>query len=229
VGSACWPASLPPVAYSAAVTESVIFDCDGVLVDTETAANAVLSELLAEIGVPTTSEEAIATYMGRSWASCVEIVTGKLGHPPPADFGERYRTCVAAAWKRDLRPVPGVVEALDAIAQPSCVASSGEHERMRLTLGLTGLLPRFEGRIFSATEVEHGKPAPDLFLHAAAGMGFEPATTVVVEDTVPGVRAGRAAGMRVLAFARLVSADDLAASGGEVFDDMRDLPSLLSD
>ena len=206
---------------------SVIFDCDGVLVDTETAANVVLSELLAELGLATTPEETVATYMGRSWASCVEIVTEKLGHAPPDDFGERYRAGVRAAWERDLQPVPGVVEALDAIDLPSCVASSGEHERMRLTLGLTGLLPRFEGRIFSATEVEHGKPAPDLFLHAAERMGFDPAATAVVEDTVPGVQAGRAAGMRVLAFARLVSAEDLAEAGGEVFDDMRALPGLL--
>jgi HAD superfamily hydrolase (TIGR01509 family) len=216
------------VAYSAAVAASVIFDCDGVLVDTEWSANLVLAELITELGVPTTREQAIATYMGRSWASCMEILAGKLGRPPPADLRDRYRESVAAAWKRDLEPVPGVLEALDAIDVPSCVASSGEHERMRLTLGLTGLLTRFDGRIFSATEVEHGKPAPDLFLHAAASMGFEPATTVVVEDTVPGVQAGRAAGMRVLAFARLVAADELAAAGGEVFADMRDLPDLLT-
>ncbi|HEX2070472.1 MAG TPA: HAD family hydrolase [Thermoleophilaceae bacterium] len=210
------------------MAESVIFDCDGVLVDTEPAANAVLSELITELGVATTPEQALTEYMGRSWASCVEIVERKLGHPPPDDFGERYRAGVIAAWKRKLRPVPGVVEALDAIDLPSCVASSGEHERMRLTLGLTGLLPRFDGRLFSATEVEHGKPAPDLFLHAAERMGFEPSTTAVVEDTIPGVQAGRAAGMRVLAFARLVSADDLAAAGGDVFDDMRALPGLLA-
>jgi HAD superfamily hydrolase (TIGR01509 family) len=210
------------------VAESVIFDCDGVLVDTEPAANVVLAELITEIGIPTTPEQSLATYMGRSWASCVEIVERELGRPAPDDFGERYRAGVRAAWERELRPVPGVVEALDAIELPSCVASSGEHERMRLTLGLTGLLPRFEGRLFSATEVEHGKPAPDLFLHAAARMGFEPATTVVVEDTVPGVQAGRAADMRVLAFARLVPAADLAAAGGEVFDDMRALPDLLA-
>jgi len=208
--------------------ESVIFDCDGVLVDSEPAANLVLAELITEIGVPTTREQAVATYMGRSWASCVEIVERELGHAAPEDFRDRYRAGVTAAWKRGLRPVPGVVEALDAIELPNCVASSGEHERIRLTLGLTGLLARFEGRIFSATEVEHGKPAPDLFLHAAGRMGFEPAKTVVVEDTVPGVRAGRAAGMRVLAFARLVAADDLAAAGGEVFDDMRALPELLA-
>ncbi len=219
------------MAYSAAVAESVIFDCDGVLVDTELVGNGVLAELITELGIPTTREQAIATYMGRSMASCLAMLEERLGEPPPADFAERYRVGVEAGWRRDLRPVPGVVDALDALDAidiPSCVASSGEHSRMRLTLGLTGLLPRFEGRIFSATEVEHGKPAPDLFLHAADRMGFDPATTAVVEDTVPGVQAGRAAGMRVLAFARLVSADALAAAGGEVFDDMRDLPGLLA-
>lgn len=207
---------------------SVIFDCDGVLVDSEPIGNAVLAELITELGIPTTPEQSIATYMGRSLASCLAMLEQRLGHPPPADFADRYRAGVEAGWRRELRPVPGVVEALDAIDLPTCVASSGEHARMRLTLGLTGLLPRFEGRIFSATEVEHGKPAPDLFLHAASRMGFDPATTVVVEDTVPGVQAGRAAGMRVLAFARLVPADDLAAAGGEVFDDMLALPRLLA-
>ena len=210
------------------MTESVIFDCDGVLVDSEPAANRVLSRLITELGVPTTPEQAIATYMGRSWASCMEILAGKLGHPPPEDLRDRYRAQLEEEWRRELHPVPGIVEALDAIELPNCVASSGEHERMRLSLGLTGLLPRFDGRIFSATEVDNGKPAPDLFLHAADEMGFDPATTVVVEDTVPGVRGGRAAGMRVLAFARFVSAEDLAAAGGEVFDDMRALPDLLA-
>ena len=210
------------------MAESVIFDCDGVLVDSEPAANAVLAELITDIGLPTTPEQSLATYMGRSWASCVEIVERELGRSAPEDFGARYRAGVRAAWERELRPIPGVVDALDAIDLPNCVASSGEHERMLLTLGLTSLLPRFEGRLFSATEVEHGKPAPDLFLHAASRMGFDPATTVVVEDTVPGVQAGRAAGMRVLAFARLVPAADLAGAGGEIFDDMRDLPGLLA-
>jgi HAD superfamily hydrolase (TIGR01509 family) len=227
-GGPSWPASLPVVAYSAAVAESVIFDCDGVLVDTELVGNGVLAELITELGIPTTREQAIATYMGRSMASCLAMLEQQLGEPPPADLADRYRAGVEAGWRRDLQPVPGVVEALDALSLPNCVASSGDHERIRLTLGLTGLLPRFEGRIFSATEVEHGKPAPDLFLHAASRMGFDPAATAVVEDTVPGVQAGRAAGMRVLAFARLVSADDLAAAGGEVFDDMRDLPRLLA-
>lgn len=209
------------------MTAAVIFDCDGVLVDTELVGNGVLAGLIAELGIPTTREQAIETYMGRSMAACLAMLEEQLGRPPPADFAARYRERTEAAWRRELTAVPGVVEALDAIELPACVASSGEHTRMELTLGLTGLLPRFEGRIFSATEVAHGKPAPDLFLHAATSMGFDPATTVVVEDTVPGVRAGRAAGMRVLAFARLVAADDLTAAGGEPFDDMRLLPALL--
>lgn len=210
------------------MTTGVIFDCDGVLVDTERAANEILAELITGLGVPTTVEETMATYMGRSWASCMTILEERLGEPPPADLRDRYMDGASAAWRQELQPVPGIVEALDAIELSTCVASSGEHERMRLTLGLTGLLPRFEGRIFSATEVEHGKPAPDLFLYAAERMGFEPESTVVVEDTVPGVQAGRAAGMRVLAFARFVSAEVLEAAGGEAFDDMRRLPELLS-
>ncbi|MFD0593348.1 HAD family hydrolase [Catellatospora coxensis] len=106
-----------------------------------------------------------------------------------------------AAHEAGLVPVPGIVEALNAITLPTCVASSGRHDKMRNTLGITGLYERFEGRIFSATEVANGKPAPDLFLHAAARMGADPARCVVVEDSRPGVQAARAAGMRVLAYA----------------------------
>jgi HAD superfamily hydrolase (TIGR01509 family) len=213
--------------YGPAVVSGAIFDCDGVLVDSERAASEVLAGLITELGVETTVEEAIGTYMGRSWASCMEILESRLGGPPPLSLRDRYRAGVVAAWRRELQPVPGIEAALDEIDVPVCVASSGEHERMRLTLGLSGLLPRFEGRLFSATEVARGKPAPDLFLHAAERMGFDPATTVVVEDTVPGVQAGRAAGMRVLAFARLVPAAALQAAGGEAFDDMRRLPALV--
>ena len=210
------------------MTRGVIFDCDGVLVDTEVAANRVLAEILSDEGLPTTPEESMATYMGRSWASCMAIARDKLGRELPDDLHDRYAAGVRAAWAEQLEPVPGVVAALDAIALPTCVASSGEHERMRFTLGHTGLYERFDGRIFSATEVAHGKPAPDLFLHAASSMGFDPARTTVVEDTVPGVQAGRAAGMRVLGYARFTTAEDLEAAGAEPFDDMARLPELLA-
>ena len=213
------------------MVSAVIFDCDGVLVDSEPVANRVLARVLTEEGLPTTTEDSMRTYMGRSWASCMASVRESLGREIDSDAIEaRYVAGVREAWATELRPVPGIEEALDRIALPSCVASSGDHERIRFTLGHTGLLARFEGRIFSATdpEVSRGKPAPDLFLHAARTMGFDPATTVVVEDTVPGAEAGRAAGMRVLGYAGHSAAEDLAAAGAEPFGDMRELPDLLA-
>jgi HAD superfamily hydrolase (TIGR01509 family) len=209
------------------VRAGVIFDCDGVLVDTEPVANRVLAELLTEHGLPTTTEDSMRRYMGRSMVSTLAISEELLGTPLPLDFAEGYYARLGEEFARELHAVPGIVGALDAIERPTCVASSGPHDKIRLTLGLTGLLERFDGRIFSAQDVERGKPEPDLFLHAARTMDFDPARTVVVEDTVPGVLAGRAAGMRVLAFARLTPAEALAGAGGEVFDDMRALPDLV--
>jgi HAD superfamily hydrolase (TIGR01509 family) len=144
------------------------------------------------------------------------------------DVGERYYAEVEEVFRRELEPVPGVIAALDRIALPSCVASSGPHHKMAVTLRRTGLWERFQGRIFSATEVAAGKPAPDLFLHAAERMGFDPATTAVVEDSLPGVQAAVAAGMRALAFTRHSQPAELAAAGGEPFADMAELPALLA-
>ena len=210
------------------MTRAVIFDCDGVLVDSELISNTVLAGLLTQAGLPTTLEECLRDYRGRSMASVLELARGRHGTDLPGDLDGRYYDEVKAAFARELRPVPGVIDALDRIALPSCVASSGPHHKMAVSLRRTGLWERFEGRIFSATEVARGKPAPDLFLHAARAMGFDPASTVVVEDSVPGVEAAHAAGMRALAFARDTDAGELAAAGGEPFDDMADLPRLLA-
>jgi HAD superfamily hydrolase (TIGR01509 family) len=210
------------------VTRSVIFDCDGVLVDSETISNRVLAEVLTGVGLPMTTEQSREHFLGKAWATNVVTIERLLGAPPPPELLATYRTARDAAFADALRPVAGVEEALERIELPSCVASSGDHGKMRLTLGMTGLLERFEGRIFSATEVAHGKPAPDLFLYAAERMGFDPATTAVVEDSPAGVQAGVAAGMRVLAYARDGDPVTLAAQGGEVFDDMRALPELLA-
>lgn len=210
------------------VTRAVIFDCDGVLVDTELISNTVLAGLLTQAGLPTTLEDCLRDYRGRLMHSVMQLAEQRHGGPLPADLPERYYADMKAAFARDGQPVPGVVEALERIDLPSCVASSGPHHKMEVTLRRAGLWERFAGRIFSATEVEHGKPAPDLFLHAARAMGFDPASTVVVEDSVPGVVAARAAGMRVLAFARDTDAGALAAAGGEPFDDMAELPELLA-
>jgi HAD superfamily hydrolase (TIGR01509 family) len=210
------------------VIRSVIFDCDGVLVDTEHISNTVLAGLLTQAGLPTTFEDCMRDYRGRSMAAVLQLASERHGTALPGDLADRYYAEVKGVFARELQPVPGVVAVLDRIALPSCVASSGPHHKMAVTLRHTGLWERFEGRIFSASEVRQGKPAPDLFLHAARRMGFDPAATAVVEDSVPGIEAARAAGMRALAFARHTDAELLAAAGGEPFDDMAQLPELLA-
>jgi HAD superfamily hydrolase (TIGR01509 family) len=207
----------------------VIFDCDGVLVDSERLSIGVDVEILGELGWRLTEAEIVGRFVGSSDAFFRREVEAFLGRPLPPDWEaqveERYRTVFTA----HLRPVDGIVEALDRITQRSCVASSGTHEKIRFTLSLTGLWPRFAGRIFSATEVAEGKPAPDLFLHAAARMSVPPSACVVVEDSAFGVQAARAAGMRVLAYGNGVTPPQrLTGPGTIVFEDMRELPALLA-
>ena len=206
----------------------VIFDCDGVLVDSEPISNRILATELTAIGLPTRPEDSVRDFMGRSWASCTAIVEERLGRKLPPGFAAGYHAAVFAAFEAELEPVAGIEAALERIEATSCVASSGAHDRIRKALGVTGLLERFDGRIFSATDVEHGKPAPDLFLHAAARMGFEPGECVVVEDAPAGVQAGRAAGMIVLGYAGLTPAGQLEAEGARTFTAMADLPGLLN-
>jgi HAD superfamily hydrolase (TIGR01509 family) len=210
-------------------TELVIFDCDGVLVDSEPIANRIFSEMLCEAGLPMDYEETVRTFMGRSMPVCVQIASERLGRPLPDGFVDDFRRRTTEAFRRELRAVPGVEAALDALGLPTCVASSGEHAKIRTTLGLTGLLGRFEGRIFSAADVARPKPFPDLFLHAARSMGAAPERCVVVEDTAIGASAGAAAGMRVLGFARVSDPAALAAAGAQVFHDMAELPALVLD
>jgi HAD superfamily hydrolase (TIGR01509 family) len=204
----------------------VIFDCDGVLVDSEPLSNRILAERLTAIGLPTTLEDSIRDYMGRSWKYDLDLIESRLGRPVPDGWAEAFHAEVFEAFERELEPVPGIAAALDAIELPWCVASSSAHARIRAALRATGLLERFEGRIFSATDVEHGKPAPDLFLHAAATMGAAPERCVVVEDAPAGVQAGLAAGMTVLGYAGLTRAELLA--GAHVFTSMAELPDLIT-
>jgi HAD superfamily hydrolase (TIGR01509 family) len=208
--------------------ELVIFDCDGVLVDSERIAVRVDVALGAELGWPLTEAEVIQRFVGRSSRSVSEEIAARLGQDVADTWTERFDLAYRQAVDAGLTPVEGIRDALDEITQPTCVASSGTHEKIRHALGRTGLYDRFEGRIFSATEVAHGKPAPDLFLHAAAAMGVPPAACVVVEDSQYGVRAARAAGMRCFGYAGgLTPAHWLAGPGTVVFDDMRKLPALL--
>jgi HAD superfamily hydrolase (TIGR01509 family) len=210
--------------------ELVIFDCDGVLVDSERVAVKVDVQVFAALGLALTEEEVIERFVGRSDKYIVSQIEAELGRPLAADWEEEFTPLYREAFAAELRPVDGVVEALDQITIPSCVASSGTHEKMRYTLGLTGLYGRFAGRIFSVTEVARGKPAPDLFLHAARQMGVEPPRCAVVEDSRWGVEAACAAGMRAFGYAGgLTSAERLAGPGTTLFGDMSDLPQLLAD
>jgi HAD superfamily hydrolase (TIGR01509 family) len=210
--------------------ELVIFDCDGVLVDSERLAVRVEAEYLAELGWPLTEAEIVERFMGRTTEYMDEAIEARLGSRLPGDWKEQLERRYREAFAAGLVAVDGVTEALDQIAAPTCVASSGSHDKIRFTLGHTGLYGRFEGRIFSGYEVANGKPAPDLFLHAAARMGADPARCAVIEDTLYGVQAARAAGMRVFGYAGgLTTPERLRGEATVVFVDMRHLPRLLAD
>ena len=210
----------------------VIFDCDGVLVDSEPLANTCFSRALQREGLDWTVEETMRRLMGRSMKSCVEIVERELGRALPGEFVDRLQADTMQAFRdAPLKTIPGVVEAIDAIEAAgiaTCVASSGGLDKMRVTLGIAGLWGRFEGRIFSSSQVPRGKPFPDLFLHAAIEMNEQPFDCTVVEDSLPGVQAARAAGMRALAYVGAAHSDAAAlqAAGGRTFDSMPSLPML---
>lgn len=216
------PAMIPP--------SLVIFDCDGVLVDSETIANRSLVAALGDEGWGLDEAESRRLFVGLSLASVVARIEAHLGRALPPGWVERMQAATYDRFRAELIAVPGAVAAVQAVQAAgiaTCVASSGSHEKLALTLGLTGLAPVFSGRVFSATEVRRGKPFPDLFLHAAAAMGVAPSATTVVEDSVPGVTAAVAAGMMVIGFARETPRAALAAAGAQVFDDMAALPGLL--
>ena len=210
----------------------IIFDNDGVVVDSELLANRVLAELLSEAGHPTTVEDSIRDYLGGTLAGVHGIVKQRSGCDLPHGFDDAYHARLFAAFATDLRPVPGIADVLEGVASglgvPFCLASSGTRDRIRRSLTVTGLLGRFEGRIFSAEDVAHGKPAPDLFLHVASTLAVDPARCVVVEDSPNGVSAARAAGMTALGYAALTPADRLAGAAA-TFSTMDGLLPLLAE
>ena len=205
----------------------VIFDCDGVLVDSEVISNEVLARALTEQGLPTTLAQARRDYQGLLLAEIDSRAAAKLGRPLTQDWLERYERDRAAVFRRELRAVPGVAEAVRRIKAAGvavCVASQGKLEKTRLSLKLTKLDHLFpDEALFSAYSVPRGKPHPDLFLHAAASMAVEPARCAVVEDTPSGVTAAVSAGMRVLGYAADSDEVALRQAGAEVFGAMEEL------
>lgn len=174
----------------------IVFDFDGVVADSELAANLALAEAVTALGRPTTLEHSVGRYMGRRWADCLPLVAEDLGFPPPEGFRAACEADLGRRLAAELKPVRGVAAFIDRFADiPRCLASSSSHAWLAEGLARMGLADRFGSHVFSASEVERGKPAPDLFLHAARRMGADPARALVIEDSVAGVTAGIAAGM----------------------------------
>jgi len=209
--------------------ELLILDCDGVVVDSEPITMRVLTEMLNELGVVVGAEEANERFIGTTFNRTLELIAELLGRALPEDFVPNYRDRTFAALEAKLRPVPGIEAALDQIAIPYCIASNGPHAKMRKTLGITSLLPRFEGRMFSLADVARGKPYPDLFLHAARHFAVSPAVCLVIEDSVSGIAAALAAGMSVYGFSGSAPDGRLRAAGAHrVFHSMSELPALVA-
>ncbi|MGW3355681.1 HAD family hydrolase [Streptomyces bungoensis] len=208
----------------------VIFDNDGVLVDSEPISNRLLAAYLTELGHPTSYEESIRDYMGSAMHRIHELILERTGQRLPDDFDDVFHARVFAAFERELRAVAGVdgvLEKLAADGVPYCVASSGSHERIRVGHRSAGLGRWFEeDRIFSSQDVGRGKPAPDLFLYAADRMGVAPQRCLVVEDSPLGVRAAVAAGMDVYGFTAMTPAERLAGAN-QLFSSMGQLADLL--
>jgi HAD superfamily hydrolase (TIGR01509 family) len=214
--------------------EVVIFDCDGVLVDSEVIALAVTRRLLGEAGLRLTDEETRERFLGMRQDSVLERIKAELGAPLPKEFADDLSREILATFARELKGVEGVRQAVGGLRARVCVASSSAPERLRFALRVTGYEALFAPNIFSAAEVAQGKPSPDLFLFAARAMGAAPSDCLVIEDSISGVAAARAAGMTVFGFlggshfSHLDEGADLTAAGAElIFEDMARLPNIV--
>jgi HAD superfamily hydrolase (TIGR01509 family) len=222
------------VPHERANFDLVIFDCDGVLVDSEVISCRAHAETLTRHGYPITADQVLDRFLGMSDREARLTIESELGRALPADFETQMKQAALRYYARDLRNIPHIDGTIAAIDLPKCVASSGTPEKIRHGLETAGLYHLLAPNVFSATQVRNGKPAPDLFLFAASQMATAPGRCVVIEDSVPGITGARAAGMTVLGFhggshCRPGYADILRAAGAAAtFDDMRELPDLLT-
>lgn len=211
----------------------VIFDCDGVIADSEVLSATVLIDQLAALGITVTPAEVRRDFLGRSFPTVADMIRRRFGNPLPPGFEMDYRSRLLDRYETGLRPTPGVMAMLEGFKHPSCIATSSSPQRVGRTLQVLGLAERFAGRVFTASQVRHGKPAPDLFLFAASRMGHAPTETLVIEDSVPGITAAQAAGMRVLHYgggSHLRGRDRTGLPDGvQSFDNWADFPQLLTD
>ncbi|MDZ8029954.1 MAG: HAD family hydrolase [Nostoc sp. DedQUE08] len=214
--------------------ELIIFDCDGVLVNSEPIVNRIFAETLTEGGLTITYEEVTQQFMGKSLATCLEIIKKTYGKPVPAKLLERCKEREIAALQQELQATEGIAAVLEQITLPRCVASNSSPRHIQFVLQLTGLLHQFDGKLYSSHHVERPKPFPDVYLYAASQMGKTPENCLVIEDSVTGVQAASAARMQVFGYTPRSNQgnsshhDALIAAGAKlVFEDMYQLPILL--
>lgn len=206
----------------------VIFDCDGVLIDSERIVNQVFSECLSELGLNLTLDETIQTFKGHTTANCIAMASDLLGKPIDSkSLIDRFNVLSEGRLETAITAIPGIIEVVTHLPYAKCVASNSGHRHIKMGLEKTGLMAHFTPHIFSAADVARPKPAPDLFLHAANTMGFAPKECVVVEDSPAGVTAAVTAGMKVFGFSDLTPATVLQQAGAQTFGSMAELPGLL--
>jgi HAD superfamily hydrolase (TIGR01509 family) len=205
----------------------IIFDCDGVLVDSEPIANAVLVEMANDFGANIDLKYALTHFKGGSMQSCVDKISGLIKVPLPDNFIESYRKRSFEAFKNEVKPVEGVKNVLDLLDIPFCVASSGPVEKIRFNLELTGLLPYFENKIFSCYTINKWKPNPAVFLWAADIMGFKPKDCLIIEDSLTGVKAAKNGGFDVFGFTAHDYNNELEKEASLTFNSMNELLALI--
>ena len=208
-------------------TKCILFDCDGTLVDSENITNRVVANMAGELGISMTLREAQIKFGGKTLDAVIYGMKEMSGKDIPADWLPRLVKEVSKAYETDLQPMEGIKKLLDSIDIPICVASNGEPRHVKGSLMLTGLNGYFNENVFTASEVNRPKPAPDLFLHAAQKMGFKPKDCVVIEDSIPGVTAAVNANIKVYGLVKLCSAEELERAGAIPFKTMNELSELL--
>ena len=208
-------------------TKCILFDCDGTLVDSENITNRVVANMAGELGISMTLREAQIKFGGKTLDAVIYGMKEMSGKDIPADWIPRLVKEVSKAYETDLQPMEGIKKLLDSIDIPICVASNGEPRHVKGSLLLTGLNGYFNENVFTASEVNRPKPAPDLFLHAAQKMGFKPKDCVVIEDSIPGVTAAVNANIKVYGLVKLCSAEELESAGAIPFKTMNELSELL--
>lgn len=201
----------------------IIFDCDGVLVDTEEISCGVLAEEARKLGANLSNQEALETFAGTSYSFVFEFIEKRLGEKLPENFEEVYRKRTFEEFEKNLKPIPGIHEVVQKLQLPFCVASNAPDYKVEFNLKLVELFPFFENNIFSAYQVNAWKPDPTLFLTAAKKNGFAPSETLVIEDSPAGVQAAVAANMKVLGFAKGKKAEKLKSNGATVISDMKEI------